>query len=105
MNQKLLLAGLVCLVLAVLVGGGSLAANHWTQHQTKQKADQASAITKAKKAQYDADNAQFDLLSKQYAVVQAECQKGAVAYGLLTSQVLKAKVGTAPVCAAAAVAR
>lgn len=105
MKKKLLtvLTGVVCA--AAVVGGVAAVSQHYDKYQNKQKHDTQNAVTVAKTAQYKTDKSQFDLLAKQYATVQAECQKGAVAYGLLTTQVLKAKVGTAPVCAAATTAQ
>jgi hypothetical protein len=85
MKKLLLVAGAT----AVVVGGGVATANHYDQYQNKKQVAQASEVTRAKLAQYQADLGVRNQLAKANDALQAECAKGEVAYAKLSPLVQK----------------
>lgn len=92
MKKLLLVAGAT----AVVVGGGVATANHYDQYKNKQHQQQVTLAEQAKQAQYKADLAKQNLLTQANQSLQAECEKGVVAYAKLPLSVQR--VVPKPVC-------
>lgn len=94
MIKQILVAGAAVVVL----GGGVAAANHYDQYKNKQTVVQVSQAQQAKEEQYKADVGKITALVQANASLNAECQKGVVAYAKLPLAIQK--VVPRPVCTA-----